>query len=101
VSGRVGDARASRADTEDLATVSVLGRDGLGGSGGAGEPLEAEAGGLLLVAVVDEVAEAVVVLAVRVLVRLDGSGESRENESALHFDWCDDDFVILGYSYTT
>jgi hypothetical protein len=86
VSGCVDDARAGRADRCDLG-VAVL-NDG-GNSrvvcGGALEQLEAEGGGLLLEALVDEVAVAVVLLALR---ELGGSHEAKghgaSEEDTLH-----------------
>jgi hypothetical protein len=86
VGGRVGDARAGRADTGDVVlAVLELGGDGGGLSGSAGKELEAERGGKLRVTVVDEVAVAVVRLAVRVLPGLgEAGGRHGQNNSGLH-----------------
>jgi hypothetical protein len=71
VRSRVGDARAGGRDLGDLDSTGValgeLGGHGLGGGGGALKELEAEALAKLLEPVVDQVAVAAVVCALRPL----------------------------------
>lgn len=91
MSGRVSDARAGRAGTIDILAVGEGSRNGGEGGGGASEELEAEAGGLLLVTLVEESAVAVIGLTVGILIGGDeAGGHGREDEGALHVgvsDW--------------
>jgi hypothetical protein len=88
VSGRVGDARAGRAHFPDiLLAVVELGGDGGSLGGGASEELEAERGSELSVPLVDEVAVAVILLAVRVLPGLGkAGGRDGQSNGGLHYE---------------
>lgn len=84
VSGSVGDARADRGELLDAGAVVELSRDGSSSGGGAGEPLLAESGSLVLEASINHVAVAVVGLAVGVFPGDDSGGEDGNGSEGLH-----------------
>lgn len=83
--GRVSDARAGRAESVVVGAVGVVCGDSRVGCSGAGEPAEAGAGGFGAEAFIDQVAVAVVLLAVGPMSGIGrANGDGANNKGALH-----------------